>query len=754
MPAFAEEGAKLHGKISPALGKRFHMPRLDWLSPQKRRTRRIVVRPRSLAEVLEPRSLLSATFGADDGSGDTEVAASPYFSETELREYLLNLAQQQFGGLFGQTIPQYEYGYGSPWLEDVVYAMDATPMARTATSNSITSDTNTQVDGVDEADYVETDGRYLYVARGSGLTILDTRGEDGLTVVSEIELDGNVVGMFLFGDRLTVITESGFGGVWYGGPISRVADFVGGEFAPWQWNPQTIVTVFGMATLIEPGGDGSGRTAPEVVDQLRLDSSFRDARAVDGIVYVVLENQFNLPEPLFTDAPPTKEQLAATEDDFNNEEVVDSGDGELKLAVMPSRWGWWNPKITANRTYESFDDYVARVGDQIVSSAMPRGHTVTLEDISFEPTFASPSSIVRPQSDDAQTLLTVLSFDSNQANRVDEIAWSDCVSLLTSPGSTVYMTADALYVATAEYQYAESYLPHALGDPSSRILVSTNTRIDRLSVDGTNVTWQASGVIPGTLINQFAMDEHDGYLHVAAHTSSLEFVPTDPRLYPYIFAIADPFTGMIGSWKVKNDNGVYVLDTDGNTLDEVGSVTGLAPGEQLFAARFIGDTAYLVTFLRVDPLFVVDLSDPENPTVQGELEIPGFSNYLQPVGNGQLIGLGQERVPGTWFTQLQVSLFDVTDGSSPQQLAREYLGGETGWGWSEAQYDHHALLYSSEDGLLVLPFASSGSDADGNWFYEQSLAVLHVDSVNGIELFGKIQTGEPIIRTVRIDNVL
>lgn len=203
-----------------------------------------------------------------------------------------------------------------------------------------------------------------------------------------------------------------------------------------------------------------------------------------------------------------------------------------------------------------------------------------------------------------------------------------------------------------------------------------------------------------------------------------------------------------------NDNGVYVLDTEGDTLDVVGSVTGLAPGEQLYAVRFAGDTAYLVTFLRTDPLFAVDLSDPAAPSVEGELVIPGFSNYLQSVGEGLLLGIGQEREAGTWNTRMHVSLFDVSDGADLTQIDRQFLDSDAQWSWSEAQFDHHAVLYSAEDGLLVVPVAASGYDPQtGAYRYDTTLQVLGVDAT-GITVRGVIHTDGTVNRTVRIGDVL
>lgn len=621
------------------------------------------------------------------GSGAT-TGTSTYFTEQELRDYLLALAKQRYGGMFGQTLPHYNY----------LYMLGGRPVAiNDATGGGIKSDTNTQVNGVDEADFVETDGNYLYVARNGKLTIL---GADS-AITSETTLRDNVVGAFLSGDRLTVITQTGFGG-WYG-PMVRMA------YGPWwDWNPQTRVTVF----------DVSDRSAPTVASETLYDGSLHDARAVDGKVYLVLDRAIDLPEPLYTAVPGP--------DAGGWSDLVLGSSGDARRFAKPIRWDGDGPSVSGYRTYETWDEYAARVGDDIVSASLPHAFTVapdgTLVDLGV---VVDAADIVRPGADDRQSVVTVVSIDSLNASPGSGFADS-VAGLVATNGNAIYMTPDALYVATSEGDYSE-------------FVSTTNTRIDRFAIDGLDLAWQASGVVPGTLINQFAMDEYNGYLNVATHTWASSWTPT-----------AD---GGVGTWSTRNESGVYTLDTTGNVLDEVGRLTGLAPGEQLFAVRFVGDMAYLVTFLQTDPLFAIDRSDPTAPTLQGELVIPGFSNYLQPVGDGLLLGIGQEREPGTWNSRLHVSLFDVTDATNPIQIERQFLDEGAQWSSSDAQYDHHALLYSAEDGLLVVPMLSSGYDSTGNYTYKQTLKVMRVDA-SGIEVLGEIQTDEPVIRTARIGDVL
>jgi len=645
------------------------------------------------AMLLVRRTLSSVLPGVSSGETTVTPTVTPYFTDQQMRDYLLGLAKAQYSGLFGQTVPYYPYPYYDKVVSDA-------PAPGAAGGSGVSSDTNTQVAGVDEADFVENDGRYLYVAQNGNLTIFDAGARaDAPTVASRTALsgnssvvNGNVVGEFLAGDRLTVITSSGGG--WYG-PMARIA-------GPWYWNPQTTVTVF----------DVTDRTAPSVVTQTVYDGAYRDARAVDGTVYLVMDRALKLPEPAYTEST-----------GYPKTPLPEGAAGALPAgAVAADSMIRWDPNAPITyRTYESWDSYVARVGPDIVNLSLPHAYSVddngNLVDLGV---FTGPDEIVRPQANDQQSLVTVVSIDSQSGSAGKRFA--DSVGTLAySSGTSIYMTPDALYVASNQDNYSE-------------MSSSTQTRIDRFNVDGTNIGWQASGVVPGSPVNQFSMDSQDGYLHVATHTWSWD--------------------NSGGTWTSHNDNGVYVLDTAGDTLDITGSVTGLAPGEQLYATRFVGNEAYLVTFQRVDPLFAVDLSDPTAPKLQGELEIPGLSNYLQPVGDGLLLGIGQERPVGTSNNQVQVSLFDVSDGSNPTQIERTYLDPGSQWSWSEAQFDHHAVLYSPQDGLLVIPVSGAGYDpGTGVYRYGQTLQVLRVNA-DGIEELGAIRTDGTVIRTSRIGDVL
>jgi hypothetical protein len=164
-------------------------------------------------------------------------------------------------------------------------------------------------------------------------------------------------------------------------------------------------------------------------------------------------------------------------------------------------------------------------------------------------------------------------------------------------------------------------------------------------------------------------------------------------------------------------------------LHEVGSVGDIGRGEELYAVRMIGPVGYAVTFEQTDPLFTLDLADPADPEVVGELEIPGYSSYLHPVSEDLLLGIGQAGTEDGVLTGTQVSLFDVSDPSSPERIQQHSVDG----GSSEAEYDHRAFLWWADTQLAVLPIEVYGSEDP----FTGAIGV-HVDR-NGIDEVGRIE---------------
>jgi len=289
-------------------------------------------------------------------------------------------------------------------------------------------------------------------------------------------------------------------------------------------------------------------------------------------------------------------------------------------------------------------------------------------EVTTEGTLFSCDRASHPEEFSGLDMLSVMTIDVG--NGLDMV---DATGVLAK-GDTVYASADNLYVATQDWQTWR--WASGIDDDGEPSTVTTDIHMFDITSDEFT-TYLATGRVEGYLLNQFAMDEFDGNLRVASTTR--------PSWW------GDSF---------ESESMVTVLGRDGGTLEQVGIVDGLGKTEQIYSVRFLGDTAYVVTFRQTDPLYTVDLSDPSNPEVVGELKILGYSAYLHPVAEGLLLGVGQDanengRVEGT-----QVSLFDVSDPADPQKIDQYTLSEGSN---SQVEYDHHAFLYWEETGLAMVP---------------------------------------------------
>jgi len=265
-------------------------------------------------------------------------------------------------------------------------------------------------------------------------------------------------------------------------------------------------------------------------------------------------------------------------------------------------------------------------------------------------------------------------------------------------GSTVYSGHEHLYVSTNAW-----IDPTELEDNTRMAWWNRNwdTALHQFDVtDPEKATYTASGDVPGHLLNQFSMSEHSGRLRVATTTG--------------------------GPWGFDDnaESMVSVLERRDGKLVVVGRVGDMGRGERIFAVRYVGEVAYVVTFRQTDPFYTVDLSDPTEPVVRGELKITGYSGYLHPVGPDRVLGVGQEATEEGRTTGTKVALFDVSNLDSPVEVSTWSPGG----GHSGAEWDHHAFLWW--DGRAVLPFDDWRTD-------EHGAVVLRVDD-DGINEEGRI----------------
>jgi hypothetical protein len=282
-------------------------------------------------------------------------------------------------------------------------------------------------------------------------------------------------------------------------------------------------------------------------------------------------------------------------------------------------------------------------------------------------------------------------------------------------GETVYASTDTLYVATIRSGFDSGVVQRNKPLP----LTTAVHAFDLHDIGGAR--YIGSDQVPGALLNSYSMSEFGGDLRIAT-------------------------TGDGSDFSIGQESSVFVLRRTGSDLEQIGSVSGLGRGEQIQAVRFLGDLGYVVTFRRVDPLYVIDLRDPTKPVVAGELKVPGYSSYLHPVGPGLLLGIGQDATTDGRVKGSKLSLFDVTDPAAPVERSVIGIGTQ-----SEAEFDPHAFLYWDESGTAVIP--------TGAWLTEWRGGAVVVDVADGaLRERGRIRahgdSPDPIRRTMIVGGKL
>jgi hypothetical protein len=308
--------------------------------------------------------------------------------------------------------------------------------------------------------------------------------------------------------------------------------------------------------------------------------------------------------------------------------------------------------------------------------------------------------------------LTVSSFS------LERLAEPVEIHTFLGAGENIYCSTGHLFVAVTGIDSGE---PQPASGP--------RTSIYKFKLDGGKVAYTATGAVPGTVLNQFSMDEHKGFYRVA--TTGWD-------------------SGRGGGGTSQNN--LYILD---GQLKPAGKIEGLAPGEQVYSARFMGDRGFMVTFRTVDPLFVLDLGDPYHPKVLGELKIPGYSNYLHPYDENYLLGFGKDavevplkdhtgKVIDTFALHLgmKVSLFDITDVRNPVEKHTVTIGARGTH--SDLLYNHKVLLFDREKNLLAFPVTvmelkqgGAPPDTYGEFAF-QGAYVYDVTLAGGFNLRGRI----------------
>ena len=378
--------------------------------------------------------------------------------------------------------------------------------------------------------------------------------------------------------------------------------------------------------------------APQIISQYTIDGSLIDARQVGSVARVVIESGPRLYPPSFAQGG------------------GQPGAGTSTAAINQAGITQWLPR------YSVTTGTVSRTGQVDCASV------------------SHPATAIYT----GNSMLTVLTFDLSASSLDDGMPVT-----VVADGDTVYSDGTSLYIASREWApqpepgTASGGVSYSGTADVMPIESPGYTGIYKFDISGPGrPVYEAAGSVPGWLLGssgtaQYSMSAWNGALRVAT-TTSATFTAGNPQ---------------------ASVSAVYVLEQSGDQLDIIGKAGGLGAGEQIYAVRFVGPAGYVVTFRQTDPLYTLDLSDPAQPRVVGQLPLSGYSAYLYPMDATHLIGVGQDATALGQTTGTQISLFDVSDPAAPVRLATYDLQ----FGHSEAEFDPHAFLYWAPSRLLVIP---------------------------------------------------
>jgi inhibitor of cysteine peptidase len=587
------------------------------------------------------------------------ISETGFASNEELNEFINSYGAPNYGG----AVPL------------LTRAMSASAdMAESAAIASDFSETNVQVEGIDEADIIKTDGEYIYTITDNTLFIIEA-GEDA-KVVSKFELEHRPQGLFIEGQRIVV-----FGYFDDNSYFSDLSIF-----------PRQSVTYFDVY-------DMSDKTNLQKEKEFLFEGSYFESRMSDGWVYFVVQST-----PEYRPVPMPWM-------------VVDGLERTVPLnSVFAYDYGYESAQFA---TVHSIN--LESLESEATTVAVEGGHTMYMSEENMylvNTKYISEWNVRQQQM--LELLESELSTDARELIKKIESVDPQVLSRSEKEQKVLrvyYSVADAM--SQEERDKYEEELDVKVKEELSKYEAMQYTVLHRLAIDEGKVSLEASGEVPGSVVNQFALDEYENVLRIAT---------------------------------TLNENrwfGVEVMDAE----------IAVAEGERIFSARFVREKLYLVTFRQVDPFFVVDLENPRDIEVLGELKIPGFSRYLHPYDENHIIGIGRDATETGRQEGIKISLFDVSDFENPVEKANWVA--ENSYSSTTAEWEHKAFLFSRENNLLVLPGYSWSGWREPQSEEEYNGALVFNIDTNDIELRGVIdhaqgerRYGALVERSLYIDDLL
>lgn len=502
------------------------------------------------------------------------------------------------------------------------------------------SGTTVQVADIDEADIVKTDGDRIYLLHGGTMFVLQGWPASSTSILGSALVEGQPTEMFVHAGKAVVFSRV----------YLDVAEASGaGASRPvpndyyYGGGGTTKVTVLDVTAA-----------QPSVLRESYLEGEYVSARRHDGLVRAVVQNGFKVPQL----GSPYIEYVDAFGNPFPQADIdaqVDAWLERTAQSIRNTEIGDWLPREYA-RVNGVLEEQPVRCRDYY----------------SAEPGLTE------------QGVTSVVALDL--ANVVAPFSGAT----ILGRAERVYSNQDALLITQTDYLYQ-------LVRGSSE-----QTIIHRFDLEGSDTRYVASGAVAGAIHDQFSLDERAGVIRVSTTEQNFGPVPAErPALPPSMGA--SPVNLIAPPSRTGPVNRVVTLATEGDSLVQLGATQDFGINETIYSTRFIGDLGYVVTFRQIDPLVVVDLSDPRQPAVVGELKVPGYSSFLFPFGEDHLFAIGQDATPEGQVQGLSLSLFDVSDPANPT-LAQRYTYAEQGA--SPANVSHHALSFHSSGDIVAFPYRS------------------------------------------------